>query len=194
MVILNTNKNIILGSKSPRRIDLIKSMGFRFQVKKLEIDESYPKELSPLKIAIFLSKKKANGYKINNKDILICADTIVYNKGRVLEKPKNKKEAKEMLVYLSGKRHFVVTGVTLKTRKKEISFYERTLVYFKKLTIEEINFYINQHNSLDKAGAYGIQDWIGLIGIKKISGSFYNVMGLPTVKLYEELTRIIDSK
>ena len=99
-----------------------------------------------------------------------------------------------MLVYLSGKRHFVVTGVTLKTMKKEISFYERTLVYFKKLTIEEINFYINQHNSLDKAGAYGIQDWIGLIGIKKISGSFYNVMGLPTVKLYEELTRIIDSK
>jgi len=169
-------------------------MGFRFQVKKLEIDESYPKGLSPLKIAIFLSKKKTKGYKINNKDILICADTIVYNKGRVLEKPKNKKEAKEMLVYLSGKRHFVVTGVTLKTMKKEISFYERTLVYFKKLTIEEINFYINQYNSLDKAGAYGIQDWIGLIGIKKISGSFYNVMGLPTVKLYEELTRIIDSK
>ena len=189
---LNTNKNIILGSKSPRRIELLKLMGLNIQVRKLDVDETYPRSLSPIQTALFLSRKKANAYVINNQDILICADTIVYIKNLILEKPKNKIEAQKMLEKLSNRRHFVVTGVTIKTAKKEISFYERSLVVFKKISQQEIQFYIQNHNPLDKAGGYGIQDWIGLIGIKKISGSYYNVMGLPTSKLYEELNKLVD--
>ncbi|MAZ55992.1 MAG: septum formation protein Maf [Flavobacteriales bacterium] len=188
----NTNKNIILGSKSPRRIELLKLMGLNIQVRKLDIDESYPKSLSPIQTALFLSRKKANAYVISNQDILICADTIVYIKNLILEKPKNKIEAQKMLEKLSNRRHFVVTGVTIKTSNNEISFYERSLVVFKKISQKEIQFYIQNYNPLDKAGGYGIQDWIGLIGIKKISGSYYNVMGLPTSKLYEELNKLVD--
>jgi len=189
---LNTNKNIILGSKSPRRIELLKLMGLNIQVRKLDIDETYPRSLSPIQTALFLSRKKANSYVINNQDILICADTIVYIKNLILEKPKDKVEAQKMLEKLSNRRHFVVTGVTIRTTNKEISFYERSLVVFKKISQKEIQFYIQNHNPLDKAGGYGIQDWIGLIGIKKISGSYYNVMGLPTSKLYEELNKLVD--
>ena len=189
---LNTDKKIILGSKSPRRIELLKLMGLNFKVRQLNIDETYPKSLSPIKTALFLSRKKANSYKIDNHDILICADTIVYIKNLILEKPKNRNEAYKMLEKLSNKRHFVVTGVTIKTTKKEISFYERSLVFFKKILKKEIQFYIEHYNPLDKAGGYGIQDWIGLIGIKKIAGSFYNVMGLPTLKVYEELNKLLD--
>ena len=189
---LNTNKNIILGSKSPRRIELLKLMGLNIQVRKLDVDETYPRSLSPIQTALFLSRKKANAYVINNQDILICADTIVYIKNLILEKPKDKVEAQKMLKKLSNRRHFVVTGVTIRTANKEISFYERSLVVFKKISQQEIQFYIQNHNPLDKAGGYGIQDWIGLIGIKKISGSYYNVMGLPTSKLYEELNKLVD--
>ena len=189
---LNTNKNIILGSKSPRRIELLKLMGLNIQVRKLDIDETYPRSLSPIQTALFLSRKKANSYVINNQDILICADTIVYIKNLILEKPKDKVQAQKMLEKLFNRRHFVVTGVTIRTANKEISFYERSLVVFKKISQKEIQFYIQNHNPLDKAGGYGIQDWIGLIGIKKISGSYYNVMGLPTSKLYEELNKLVD--
>ena len=187
---LNTNKHIILGSKSPRRIELMKLMGFSFEVQKLDINEDYPNTLSPIQTAIFLSKKKARNYKIEKNDVLICADTIVYNNKLILEKPKSKEDAINMLKYISNKRHFVVTGVTLKTNKQQLSFYDRSIVYFKKLSIKEIKYYVKNYNTLDKAGAYGIQDWIGLIGIKKISGSFYNVMGLPTIKVYEYLMNI----
>ena len=184
---LNIKKNIILGSKSPRRIDLLKLINLDFEVKKLDINEDYPKSLSPIQIALFLSKKKANAFEVQKNDILICADTIVYVKSHILGKPKSKKEAIAMLKTISNKRHFVVTGVTIKTIKKTISFYERTIVYFKKLSNKEIEFYVNNYSPLDKAGAYGIQDWIGLIGVKKILGSYYNVMGLPTLKVYETL-------
>ena len=188
---LNTKKKIILGSKSPRRIELMKLMGFDFNVQKMDIIEDAPASLSPIQTAIFLSKKKANSYLIKKNNILVCADTIVYDKKLMLGKPKCHKTAKKMLEIISNQRHFVVTGVTLKTITTEISFYDRSIVYFKKLTNQEIDFYINNFNPLDKAGAYGIQDWIGLIGIHKITGSFYNVMGLPTLKVYEKLMKLI---
>ena len=192
MVRSNIKDNIILGSKSPRRIELLKLMGFQFETRKLDVDEKYPKNLSPIQIAVFLSKKKAQAHKIKTKNILICADTIVYNKNQVLGKPKSNKEAIKMLEYISNKRHFVVTGVTIKTTTKTISFYERSIVYFKKLRKNEIEFYIEKYKPFDKAGSYGIQEWIGLIGIKKISGSFYNIMGLPTVKVYEKLLELTE--
>ncbi len=190
MVKLNTSKNIILGSKSPRRIELLKLMNLTFQVQRIDVDESYPKSLSPIQTAIFLSKKKAKAYTIKKNDILICADTIVYANKVILGKPKSKKNAKEMLSQMSNKRHFVVTGVTIKTIEKEISFHEKSIVYFKKLSNQEIDFYVNNHKPFDKAGGYGIQDWIGVIGIYKIIGSFYNVMGLPTSKLYEKIIKL----
>ena len=170
MVKSNIKHNIILGSKSPRRIELLQLMGFQFETRKLDVDEKYPKNLSPIQIAVFLSKKKAQAHNIKTNNILICADTIVYNKKQVLGKPKSKKEAIKMLKYISNKRHFVVTGVTIKTTSKIISFHERSIVYFKKLSKNEIDFYIEKYKPFDKAGSYGIQEWIGLIGIKKISG------------------------
>ena len=188
---LNTNIRVILGSKSPRRIELLKLMGLNIKVRQLDVDETYPQSLSPIQIALFLSKKKAKSYKIYDNEVLICADTIVYIKNLILEKPKTKNEALRMLKKISNKRHFVVTGVTIKTTTKEISFYERSVVYFKKLSKQEMEFYVNNYNPLDKAGGYGIQDWIGLIGISKISGSFYNVMGLPTFQVYEQLNKLI---
>ena len=190
MEILNTKKNIVLGSKSPRRIELMKSMGLDFKIKQLNVDESYPNSLSPIQIAIFLSKKKANHYSLKNNEILICADTIVYKNKSIYNKPSSNEDAQNMLMQLSNNQHFVVTGVTLRTDKKSLSFYDKSSVYFKKLSLKEIKYYIKNHNPLDKAGAYGIQDWIGLIAIKKISGSFYNVMGLPTHKLYNNIMKL----
>ena len=186
---LNTDKIIILGSKSPRRMELMKMMGIPFKVLKLNTKENYPKYLRPNEVAVFLSKKKSDNYSIKNKEILICADTVVYRGTTLLEKPKTISDAQKMLKFLSNKRHFVVTGVTFKTKESTTSIYDRSIVHFKKLSSKEINYYIQNHNPFDKAGGYGIQDWIGLIGIKKISGSFYNVMGLPTFKIYEHLKK-----
>ena len=185
------SNNIILGSKSPRRIELLQLMGIDFTIQKLDIKEDYPKSMSPIKTALFLSKKKSQAYTISNNDILICADTIVCSENKILGKPKSKKEAILMLKKLSNKQHKVVTAITIKTTQKEISFHETTIVHFKKLSMKEIVFYVNNFKPLDKAGGYGIQEWIGLIGIKKISGSFYNVMGLPTRKLYKNLKQIL---
>lgn len=189
---LNTKKNIVLGSKSPRRIELMKMMGFPFEPINLNIAENYPTSLSPIQVAVFLSKKKTSGYSIKENEILVCADTIVYNNTTILEKPKSKHDAIRMLKYISGKRHFVVTGVTFKTQKQVISIYDKSIVYFKKLSTDEINYYIRNQNPLDKAGGYGIQDWIGLIGVTKITGSFYNVMGLPTHLVYQNLIELIN--
>jgi len=186
---LNTDKIIILGSKSPRRFELMKMMGIPFKVLKLNTQEDYPKYLRPNQVASFLSKKKSENYLIKNKEILICADTVVYRGTTLLEKPKTISDAQKMLQFISNKRHFVVTGVTFKTKESTTSIYDRSIVHFKKLSSKEINYYIENHNPFDKAGGYGIQDWIGLIGIKKISGSFYNVMGLPTFKIYEHLKK-----
>ena len=168
----------------------MKSMGLDFKIKQLNVDESYPNALSPIQIALFLSKKKANHYSLKNNEILICADTIVYKNKSIYNKPSSNEDAQNMLMQLSNNQHFVVTGVTLRTDKKSLSFYDKSSVYFKKLSLKEIKYYIKNHNPLDKAGAYGIQDWIGLIAIKKISGSFYNVMGLPTHKLYNNIMKL----
>ena len=189
---LNINhKKIILGSQSPRRKELLSAMGLKFKVKKLNVEESFPNSLSPIQVALFLAKKKANAYKIKHNELLICADTIVYKRRDILGKPRSKKEAIKMLTKISNKQHYVVTGVNLKTEEEEVAFYEKSIVEFKQLSKSEILFYVNNYNPLDKAGGYGIQDWIGLIGVKKISGSFYNVMGLPTVKLYEKINKLI---
>ena len=187
---LNTNINIILGSQSPRRKELLKLMGLDFKVKKINVNENFSQNLSATKAAVFLSKKKANAYSIKKNDLLICADTIVYSDKKILGKPSTKKQAATMLQALSNKKHFVVTGVTIKMINKEVSFYERSTVYFNKLSRQEINFYIENYNALDKAGGYGIQDWIGIIGIKKISGCYYNVMGLPTSLVYNQIIKM----
>ena len=184
------NKQIILGSQSPRRKELLNAMGLKFKVKKLNVEESYPQSLSPIQTALFLSRKKSKAYKVSHNELLICADTIVYQKNNIFGKPTSKKEAVQMLTEISNKQHYVVTGVTLKTKEEEVSFYERSIVKFKKLSKLEILFYVNNYNPLDKAGGYGIQDWIGLIGVEKISGSFYNVMGLPTLKIYENILKL----
>ena len=187
---LNTNINIILGSQSPRRKELLKLMGLDFKVKKINVNENFSQNLSATKAAVFLSKKKANAYSIKKNDLLICADTIVYSDKKILGKPSTKKQAAIMLQALSNKKHFVVTGVTIKMINKEVSFYERSTVYFNKLSRQEINFYIENYNALDKAGGYGIQDWIGIIGIKKISGCYYNVMGLPRSLVYNQIIKM----
>ena len=187
---LNTNINIILGSQSPRRKELLKLMGLDFKVKKINVNENFSQNLSATKAAVFLSKKKANAYSIKKNDLLICADTIVYSDKKILGKPSTKKQAATMLKALSNKKHFVVTGVTIKMINKEVSFYEISTVYFNKLSRQEINFYIENYNALDKAGGYGIQDWIGIIGIKKISGCYYNVMGLPTSLVYNQIIKM----
>ena len=187
---LNTNINIILGSQSPRRKELLKLMGLDFKVKKINVNENFSQNLSANKAAVFLSKKKANAYSIKKNDLLICADTIVYSDKKILGKPSTKKQAATMLKALSNKKHFVVTGVTIKMINKEVSFYEISTVYFNKLSRQEINFYIENYNALDKAGGYGIQDWIGIIGIKKISGCYYNVMGLPTSLVYNQIIKM----
>lgn len=191
MELLNIKK-IILGSNSPRRSNLLKSIGLSFEIRKIDIEETYPKNLSPIKIAEFLSKKKSDHQEISENEILICADTLVFQGDKVYGKPKNKKNAKNMLIELSGKSHYVVTGVTLRTSKKTKTFHETTQVFFKELSELEIEHYITKYEPFDKAGSYGIQEWLGHIGINKIIGSFNNVMGLPTQKLYTNLKKLIN--
>lgn len=181
--------NYILASKSPRRQQLLKSLGIPFVVKTHEIEENYPKELSKEEIPVYLAKLKSEPVKseLKENDLLITADTIVWLDGKVLGKPANGDEAKTMLKELSGKEHQVISGVCLTSLNKQISFYSLSNVQFKQLADNEIDYYIAHYNPFDKAGSYGIQDWIGIIGITRINGSFYNVMGLPIQKLYEEI-------
>ncbi|MDP4267710.1 MAG: Maf family nucleotide pyrophosphatase [Bacteroidota bacterium] len=184
------NFNIILASHSPRRQQLLKNMGWKFTVKTHDIPEFYPDDLKMEQIPVYLSKLKANSFKsasIPDNTIIITADTVVFLKDNVLNKPKDNEEAIKMLKQLSGKKHEVITAVTLKSNVKMVTFHVTTDVYFKELSDEEILFYVNNYNPLDKAGAYGIQDWIGYIGIEQIDGSFFNVMGLPLKELYEEV-------
>ncbi|MFA6923330.1 MAG: Maf family nucleotide pyrophosphatase [Bacteroidales bacterium] len=186
------NYNFILVSKSPRRQQLLEGMGIKFKIKTKEINEKYPTEYKREKIPIYLCELKANTFANeikNDKTILISADTLVFLNNKVLNKPKNYTDAFNMLSELSGKMHEVITGVCLKTKNKTVSFYDISKVYFKKLSREEIKFYIDNYKPYDKAGAYGAQEWLGFVGISKIEGSYFNVMGLPTHKLYEELVK-----
>ncbi|HEY1060874.1 MAG TPA: Maf family nucleotide pyrophosphatase [Daejeonella sp.] len=182
---------IILASKSPRRQELLKLMGFDFQVVLREVDESYPPGLSPSEIAVYISEKKAKAFDLLiENEIVITADTIVSLDGKILGKPENEDHAFGMLSELSGKRHDVITGVSLLKDHKLSSFYELTEVFFKEVSAEQIRYYINTCQPMDKAGAYGIQEWIGLVAVDRINGSYSNVVGLPTHRLYTELCKL----
>lgn len=184
---------IILASKSPRRQELLKLMGFDFQVVLREVDESYPSELSPSEIAVFISEKKARAFDlIIENEVVITADTIVSLDGKILGKPENEDHAFEILSALSGKKHDVITGVSLLKNHRIFSFYELTEVFFREITAEQIRYYINTCKPMDKAGAYGIQEWIGLVAVDKINGSYSNVVGLPTHRLYTELSNLFE--
>lgn len=185
------NHNIYLGSKSPRRKELLELLGLEFKIAHQSgPEEIYPPTLMPEKIPLYLSELKSKTLlpAVNDDNpLLITADTIVTLEGQILGKPKTGEEAVEMLTRLSGKTHEVVTGVTVATREKSITFGDTSMVTFAILEPEEIRKYVDLYHPLDKAGAYGIQEWIGAIGINKIEGSFYNVMGLPVHKLYKVL-------
>jgi septum formation protein len=183
-------KYIILGSQSPRRKQLLEGIGIPFTIKILDIDESFPHDLKAQNIPLYLCQKKAAHFNIEDDDtLLITADTIVWINGHVLNKPADLNEAKEMLKELSGNLHQVYTGVCLKSKSKTHSFFSETNVYFKNLTEEEIEYYLSNYKPLDKAGSYGVQEWIGYIGIERLEGSYFNVMGLPTKELYEALLK-----
>lgn len=184
-----TSKNIILASKSPRRQNLLKELGIKFEIRTKDIEEVYPPELKKEQVAIFLSELKAEAFKeeLQPNDLLITSDTIVCLDDRIIGKPKDKDDAYNMLSDLSGKMHEVITAVTLTNVKKKFTFYDITEVYFKELSTNEIETYIENYQPYDKAGSYGIQEWIGYIGIEKIVGSYHNVMGFPVKKVYESL-------
>jgi len=181
--------NIILASKSPRRQELLASLGIQFSVKTKEVDEVYPQELAKEEVAVYLAELKAKAFQndLNENDLLITADTIVCLAQEILGKPADYKGAYAMLEKLSGRHHEVITGVCLTTLNKSVSFFAQTDVQFKTLTHDEIDYYIREFSPYDKAGSYGIQEWIGAIGITNINGSFYNVMGVPVQKLYQEI-------
>ncbi len=184
---------IILASQSPRRQMLLKGLGFEFEHHVKEIDESFPAELQREYIPMYLAQLKADAFTadLDETTIVITADTVVWVDNSVLNKPADEKEAKQMLKLLSGKRHEVITGVCLKTKHRQKAFYAVTEVFFKELKSDEIDHYVRTFKPFDKAGAYGAQEWIGYIGIEKIKGSFFNVMGLPVKELYEELWRMV---
>ncbi len=183
-----TPYKILLGSNSPRRKELMEKMDLKFKTISLEADESYPEILPPVEVPEYLALKKSLVYEdLKKNELLITADTIVVFKGMILGKPKNKTQAKEMLAMLSGRKHQVITGVCLRSKKDILTFSDVSDVYFKDLSSAEIKYYVDTYKPLDKAGAYGIQEWIGLVGIEKIKGSFYNIMGLPTEKLMKYL-------
>lgn len=188
------NHQLILASGSPRRKQLLLDLGLTFDVQALDIAENYPPGLKAEEIAIYLSELKADAYTFQypgKNPLLITADTIVWLDEEVLPKPKDTRHAFSILQKLSGRSHLVITGVSLRTPKKTHSFSATTRVWFKDLNAEEINYYIRNYQPFDKAGAYAIQEWIGYIGIEKIEGSYYNVMGLPVQKLYTELNRFM---
>ncbi len=182
---------ILLGSNSPRRKELLASMGFHFTVVPGNADETIPNSIERKKAAEYLAIKKAEAlfHHIKTDEVIITSDTIVLQDGIILNKPENDFEAKKMLQFLSGNTHEVITGVCVMSALKTVHFSESCTVTFGDLSDDEIEFYIKNASPLDKAGAYGIQDWIGLIGIREIKGSFYNVMGLPTYQLYQELKK-----
>jgi septum formation protein len=177
---------IVLGSESPRRRELLSSMGFEFRTIKPEIDEIFDDNIKIENVPEFLSFKKSEAliHKLDADEILICSDTVVILEEEIIGKPKDKTDAKQILRKLSGKTHFVITGVTIRNKEKHITFQDKTEVTFNKLSDSEIDSYLKTNDAMDKAGAYGIQDWIGLIGVQKINGSYTNVMGLPTSKLH----------
>jgi len=189
---LNNLPKIILASKSRRRQELLRLMDIDFRIVLKDVDESYPDGLSPEEIAVYNAEKKAKAFdeSITN-EIVLTADTIVAIDGQILGKPEDEEHAVQMLQTLSGKVHRVVTGVCILYKHRFNLFHDVSEVFFRKLTDEEIRFYVEKYKPLDKAGAYGIQEWVGLAGIERINGSYTNVVGLPTEKLYQQLKRLV---
>ena len=180
--------DIVLGSNSPRRRELLNDMGLTFRVESIKgIDETYPASLPVEEIPVFLARVKAEGHSLQANELLITADTVVVLDETVLGKPTGEADAHRMLRALSGRAHRVISGVCVTTASRTESFADTSIVHFAELTDDEIDYYIKHYRPLDKAGAYGIQEWIGNIGIQGINGDFYNVMGLPTRKLYQLL-------
>ncbi len=187
-----TDYKILLASNSPRREELLRRIDIDFQVKVLpNIDESYPSDIAVEEVAEYVAKKKANSYisQLKENELMITADTVVILDGKIYGKPINKMEAKEMLDAFSGKTHRVISGVCLTSTSKQISFSALSDVEFSKITSEEIEYYIDKYSPFDKAGSYGVQEWIGYIGVTNINGSYYNIMGLPIQRLYRELKK-----
>ncbi len=187
------NYKLILASNSPRRQQLLQQLGVRFTVKTKPVDEYYPDELPPEEVAEYLARKKGSAYQtdLSEDELIITADTVVVVDTTILNKPADDQQAKQMLTKLSGRSHQVITGVCLTTRQTQISCKDTTNVFFRKLTDPEIDYYICQYQPYDKAGGYAIQEWIGMVGITHIEGSYFNVVGLPVEKLYRQLRRLM---
>jgi septum formation protein len=186
---MNFTRPLILASSSPRRQYLMKEAGFNFTVEKPDVEESFPEEMPVSQVAKYLALKKAEYFRPNMQDeIVVTADTVVILGDKILNKPHDRNEAIDMLTLLSGKTHLVMTGVCIVSKEREMSFDDTTEVSFKTLTQKEIEFYVDHYKPYDKAGAYGAQDWIGMVAIEKITGSYFNVMGLPIHLVYNHLT------
>jgi septum formation protein len=185
------NYNIILASQSPRRHELLQGLNIPFDVEVIDVEESYPSQLVGVDIPMYLAEKKADAYadKMQENTLLITADTIVWHEGTVFGKPTDKEDATRMLKALSGKTHQVITGVCISTLMKRKIFHVISEVRFARLNPDEIEYYLLNFQPYDKAGAYGVQEWIGYIGVEYIEGSYFNVMGLPVQRLYTELKR-----
>lgn len=182
---------ILLGSNSPRRKELLQSLGFDFEVISINCDEIFPENLEVKDIASYLSELKANAFRnLLENEILLTADTVVTFENKVLGKPKNREEAVEMLSHLSGKTHQVYTGISFKTSEKIITITDVAEVEFTEISKEEIDYYIKNYQPFDKAGSYGIQEWLGMAKISRINGSFYTIMGLPTHLVYKTLKEL----
>lgn len=181
---------LLLASNSPRRKELLSQLGYDFEVVKIDVDESYPEDLKPNQISEYVSAKKAAALEVRPGEVLLTSDTIVALDQHIFLKPKSEQEAFAMLKKLSAKTHQVYTAFTVKTNASQLSRTSKTDVEFSEINDDEINFYINNYKPLDKAGSYGIQEWLGMAKIKKITGSFYSVMGLPVDLVYEELKKL----
>lgn len=184
---------VILASNSPHRKELLSGLGLEYEVKVMPgIDETYPDTLPTEEVPVYIAREKAEAYRksIAEDELIITADTVVCIDGEVLGKPADEAEAHAMLRKLAGRTHLVITGVCLTTAQFQKSFASVTEVTFDKLTDEEISFYVEKYRPFDKAGAYGVQEWIGYVGVTGMNGSFYNVMGLPVQRLYQELKKL----
>ncbi|MHB9055145.1 MAG: Maf-like protein [Paludibacteraceae bacterium] len=179
--------NIILGSASPRRNELLKGLDIDFEIQTNEVEETYPDDLIGVDIPMYLAQKKADAYKLQGNTLLITADTIVWMDGKVYGKPADRDDARKMLQTLSGRMHQVITGVCVKTSEGKRVFHVITDVYFCRFSDSEIEYYLDHYKPYDKAGSYGVQEWIGYIAVERIEGSYFNVMGLPVQRLYNVL-------
>lgn len=185
--------NFILGSNSPRRSEILKEMGLDFKIIASNIDETIPKGMKNKNVPIYLAKEKANFLfkELNENEILITADTIVLMNDEIITKPSNKKDAKDILQKISNNKHEVITGICITSNSNQHSFSSKTEVFFNKISNSEIEYYLEKFKPYDKAGSYGIQEWLGLISVRKIIGSYTNVVGLPSSELYQELNKFI---